>query len=96
MGFGHLFMGKPFSHSLSQKLEVVIKVSENGLTGSIMTFYELTEGDMAHTTGGRLAACQLHSLTCFQSFTSFHRHCSGERSTYWSRGERHKSSRVKM
>ncbi|KAI5451166.1 hypothetical protein NCC49_002042 [Naganishia albida] len=25
-------------------------VSDNGLTGSIMTFYELTDGDMAHTT----------------------------------------------
>ncbi|KAJ9094683.1 hypothetical protein QFC21_005840 [Naganishia friedmannii] len=25
-------------------------ISDNGLTGSIMTFYELTEGDMAHTT----------------------------------------------
>ncbi|KAJ9108064.1 hypothetical protein QFC20_003633 [Naganishia adeliensis] len=25
-------------------------VSDHGLTGSIMTFYELTEGDMAHTT----------------------------------------------
>lgn len=96
MGFRHLFMGKPFSHQSSHSLIVVLKVSDNGLTGSIMTFYELTEGDMAHTTGERLTISPLHPLTRFQSSTSFHRHCFGERSTCWSRGGKHKSSRVKM
>ena len=74
---------------------IIVKVSDNGLTGSIMTFYELTEGDMAHTTGARSAEFPLHSLIGSQSSTSFHLHCCGERSTCSSSGERHKYSRVK-
>lgn len=27
------------------------QVTENGLTGSIMTFYEITDGDLSYTTG---------------------------------------------
>lgn len=29
----------------------ILQVIENGMGGSIMTFYEITDGDMAHTTG---------------------------------------------
>ena len=32
-------------------IPTVIQVTENGMAGSIMTFYEITDGDMAHTTG---------------------------------------------
>jgi hypothetical protein len=27
------------------------QVTENGLTGSIMTFYEITDGDLSYSTG---------------------------------------------
>lgn len=30
---------------------LISQVTENGLTGSIMTFYEVTDGDMSFTTG---------------------------------------------
>ena len=50
MGFHYLQLGT-FEDLSSVATLTSSQVSENGLTGSIMTFYELTEGDMAHTTG---------------------------------------------
>ena len=60
MGIYNLFMGTPLPIDfafgqplLTKHLLCFNQISVNGLTGSIMTFYELTEGDMAHTTGTR-------------------------------------------
>lgn len=49
MGFSHIRMGTLRLYISSTLIGP--QVSDNGLTGSIMTFYELTDGDMAHTTG---------------------------------------------
>lgn len=33
-------------------------ITENGLGGSIMTFYEITDGDLSFSTGGSLSLSQ--------------------------------------
>lgn len=30
---------------------LTVQVSDNGMTGTILTFYDLTDGDLAETTG---------------------------------------------
>lgn len=51
MGYIDLRLGMAPRYRHSQSSLADNQVTQNGLTGSIMTFYEITDGDLSYTTG---------------------------------------------